>query len=84
MQNSRLPVRSIIFLGAPHGGLTTKALQTLVKSKPTEEMIRKLQPKSPTLTKLNSKFRHVAQGIAILACYELKATNTVKEVMALA
>lgn len=50
--SARLPVRSIIFLGAPHKGLHTKALETLVKSKPTEDMIRELRAESPTLTDL--------------------------------
>ena len=77
-QNHRsyLPVLSIIFLGAPHKGLQTAALETLVKSKPTEDMIRELKAESPTLTELNDKFRYVAKEINILTCYELYPTKT--------
>ena len=78
--SSRLPVRSIIFLGAPHKGLETTALETLVKSQATEDMIRELKSESPTLTELNDKFRHVAQDIDILTCYELSPTKTAIEV----
>lgn len=78
--SSRLSVRSIVFLGAPHRGLHTAALETLVKSRPTEDMIRELKSESPTLTELNDKFRHVAKDIDILTCYELKPTRTAIEV----
>lgn len=78
--SSRLPVRSIIFLGAPHKGLETTALETLVKSQATEDMIRELNSESPTLTELKDKFRHVAKDIDILTCYELSPTKTAVEV----
>lgn len=78
--SSRLPVRSIIFMGAPHKGLETTALETLVKSQPTEDIIRELRSESPTLTELNDKFRHVAKDIDILTCYELGLTKTAIEV----
>ena len=78
--SSRLPVRSIIFLGAPHKGLETTALETLVKSQATEDIIRELKSESPTLTELNDKFRHVAKDIDILTCYELSPTKTAIEV----
>lgn len=77
--SSRLPVRSIIFLGAPHKGLETTALETLVKSQASEDMIRELKSESPTLTELNDKFRHVAKDIDILTCYELSPTKTAIE-----
>ena len=79
--SSRLPVRAIIFIGAPHRGLHVMALQTLVKSKPTEDMIRELKAESPTLTDLNDKFRYVAKDIDILTCYELAPTKTAIEVL---
>lgn len=78
--SSRLPVRSIVFMGAPHKGLETTALETLVKSQPTEDIIRELRSESPTLTELNDKFRHVAKDIDILTCYELSLTKTAIEV----
>lgn len=74
-------MRSIIFLGAPHKGLETTALETLVKSQATEDMIRELKAESPTLTELNDKFRHVAKDIDILTCYELSPTKTAIEVL---
>jgi len=77
---TRLPVRSILFLGAPHRGLHTTALETLVKSRPTEEMVRELKSQSPTLTELNDKFRHVARDIELLTYYELHPTKTAIEV----
>ena len=77
---SRLPVRAIVFLGAPHRGLHTAALETLVNSRQTEDMMRELKSESPTLTELNDKFRHVAKDIDILTCYELKPTKTAVQV----
>ncbi|KAL8835307.1 MAG: hypothetical protein Q9170_003362 [Blastenia crenularia] len=74
--DSRLPVRSIIFLGAPHKGLHITALETLVESQPTEDMVRELKAESPTLTELNDKFRYVAKDMDILTCYELGPTKT--------
>lgn len=79
--SSRLPICSIIFLGAPHKGFETTALETLVKSQATEDMIRELKVESPTLTELNDKFRHVAKDIDILTCYELSPTKTAIEVL---
>ena len=73
-------MRSIIFLGAPHRGLHTSALETLVESEPTEDMVRELKSESPTLTELNDKFRHVGKDLNILTCYELKQTKTVIKV----
>ena len=70
----------MVFLGAPHRGLHTAALETLVRSRPTEDMIRELRPESPTLTDMNDKFRHVAKDIDILTCYELSPTKTAIEV----
>ena len=83
IHSSSLPVKSIVFLGAPHRGLHTAALETLAKSGPMEDLIRELRSESPTLTELNDKFRHVAQDIDILTCYELKPTKTAIEVHAI-
>ncbi|KAL8783807.1 MAG: hypothetical protein Q9195_009274 [Heterodermia aff. obscurata] len=74
--SSRLPVRSIIFLGAPHKGLEIRALETLVKTQPGEDIVRELKAESPTLTELNDKFRYVAENIDILTCYEMIPTKT--------
>ncbi|KAL8914084.1 MAG: hypothetical protein Q9171_001200 [Xanthocarpia ochracea] len=74
--SSRLPVRSIIFLGAPHKGLHTAALEALVKSKPTADMLSELKAGSPTLTELNEGFKSVAQNLDILTCYETRKSRT--------
>ena len=74
-------MRSIIFLGAPHKGLHTTALETLVESQPTEDILRELRAESPTLTELNNKFRHVAKDSNILICYELCPTKTAIKVL---
>ncbi len=71
----------MIFMGAPHKGLETTALETLVSRKATEDMIRELKSESPTLTELNDKFRYVAKDIDILTCYELSPTKTAIEVL---
>ena len=74
-------MRLIVFLGAPHKGLHTSALETLVESEPTEDMIRELKSESPTLTDLNHRFAHVGNDLDILTCYELSLTKTVIRVM---
>lgn len=76
ISSSRLPVREIIFLAAPHRGLNITALQTLVKGEATERMISELISESPTLTWLNQSFTQFARDIDILTCYENKPTKT--------
>lgn len=80
VNSSRLPVRAIVFLAAPHRGLNINALQTLVKQKPTETLVMELKAGSPTLTDLNNRFAHFARDINILTCYETIMTKTVIEV----
>lgn len=77
VNSSRLPVRAIVFLGAPHRGLDIDSLQTLVKGTLTETLVMELKAGSPTLTDLNSRFAHFAKDIDILTCYETKPTKTV-------
>ncbi|KFY42179.1 hypothetical protein V494_02544 [Pseudogymnoascus sp. VKM F-4513 (FW-928)] len=72
---SRIPVREIIFLGAPHRGLNITALQTLVNGEATEQMVLELKSESPTLTWLNQGFTRFARDIDILTCYETKPTK---------
>ncbi|KAL9084819.1 MAG: hypothetical protein Q9165_007887 [Trypethelium subeluteriae] len=71
------PVRCIVFLGAPHRGLHVKALKTLVKSRPSEDIVLELRSGSPTLTYLNNNFRQVVDGIRIISYYEKYPTATV-------
>jgi hypothetical protein len=77
---SQLPVRSIIFMGAPHRGLDTTAIGELVKSKPTEVLISELRAESPTLMDLSKHFPNVAKDVDILSCFESMPTKTIIEV----
>lgn len=72
---SRLPVRAIVFLAAPHKGLHVEALQTLVKGQPTYGIVHELEKGSATLLELNLKFAQMAHEIDILTCYETKQTK---------
>ncbi|KFZ10879.1 hypothetical protein V502_07874 [Pseudogymnoascus sp. VKM F-4520 (FW-2644)] len=74
---SRIPVRTIIFLAAPHKGLNVDALQTLVMGQATEGMVQQLKANSPTLGELNLAFRRVIEGIDLLTCYEQRPTKTI-------
>ncbi len=76
----RLPVRTIIFLGAPHKGLNIVALETLVKGKPSRKLIAELEAGSPTLTDLNDRFKNIARDVDILTFYETQPTRTAVEV----
>ena len=78
---SRLPVRAIVFLAAPHRGLNVDALQTLVMGQATANMINELRAESPTLREITNRFRDIAEGnIDILTCYEQRPTKTVIKV----
>lgn len=78
---SRLPVRAIIFLAAPHKGLNVDALQTLVMGQATEGMINELRAESPTLRDLTSRFRDIVEdNIDLLTCYEQRPTKTIVKV----
>ena len=70
------PVSCVIFLGAPHRGLHIDALETLVESKPTEDIVRELKAGSPTLTYLNENFRNVVSDVQIVSVYEKRPTPT--------
>ncbi|KAL8744249.1 MAG: hypothetical protein Q9184_008020, partial [Pyrenodesmia sp. 2 TL-2023] len=70
-----LPVRSIIFFGAPHKGLETSALELLVQSEPSEDLVKELKPGSGTLMALNQRFCHVSHDMRILSLYEKVPTK---------
>ncbi|OBT63835.1 hypothetical protein VE03_06602 [Pseudogymnoascus sp. 23342-1-I1] len=75
---SRLPVRAIIFLAAPHRGLNIDALQTLVMGQASEGLINELRSESPTLRELTNRFRDIVEdNIDLLTCYEQRPTKTV-------
>ncbi|KAJ8126824.1 hypothetical protein O1611_g6814 [Lasiodiplodia mahajangana] len=73
--SSRLPVRAIIFLAAPHRGMDIKALQNVVRNTPPEHLVAELAPESETLKLLNEGFSTFAQDITILSCYENRLTK---------
>ncbi len=72
----RLPVPAIIFFGSPNRGLVNAELESIVKGTPSQDLVEELRPQSPTLQRLNDKFRYVANGISILSCCELLWTPT--------
>ena len=67
-------------MGAPHGGLATEALMTLVKGKASESLIEDLQPGSPSLKTLTFRFAEIAQDVRILSIYERLPTKSAIEV----
>jgi hypothetical protein len=75
-----LPVSMMVFMGGPHRGLEVGALERLVKSHPTRNLVQELKPGSPTIRNLNVEFGKVAHGIPILTCYETRQTKTAVEV----
>jgi hypothetical protein len=75
-----LPVSMMVFMGPPHRGLEVGALEWLVKSQPTQNLIRELKFGSPTTRALNDEFGKVAHRIPIVTCYETRQTKTAREV----
>ena len=67
-------------MGAPHNGLATDALMTLVKGKASESLIDELKPGSPTLRNLKFRFDDMAQNIKVLSVFERRETPTAIEV----
>lgn len=76
--SSRLPVRGIIFLAAPHRGMNVEFLRAIVKNEPPEQLVNELAVRSPTLKELNERFKQVAHDIKILTCYETQKTKTLE------
>ncbi|KAK4198553.1 hypothetical protein QBC40DRAFT_331209 [Triangularia verruculosa] len=74
---SRLPVRTVMFFGAPHHGLEVAALETLVKGCPTQTLVSELKRDSPSLTDLYRRFRPCAKSLSIHSYYESRPTKTV-------
>lgn len=71
----KFPVPSVIFFGAPHKGLQTAALEELVKSEPSEILVRELKAESPTLIDLNVSFSHLPDRTKILTLFEMLEQN---------
>ena len=73
------PVICLVFIGAPHRGLEVASLQTLVKGRPSEELVRELKRHSPTLTRQNADFKNLYGDFNILTIYEMKDTPSVRQ-----
>ena len=71
-------VKAVIFFGAPHRGLNITAMQSVLKSTPSAELIRELGRQSPTMQKLNDGFRYLSEGLDILSIYEKRPTATLR------
>lgn len=74
-----LPIRTLLFFGAPHNGLETEALASLVKGQPTATLIYELKHDSPTLDSLARRFKYYAENLSIHSYYESRPTKTVVE-----
>lgn len=66
----------VVFFGAPHDGLETRALETLVKGQPSQEFIQELKPGSVVLEQLSNNFKRISTGIKILTVFERLPTPT--------
>ncbi|KAL9091410.1 MAG: hypothetical protein Q9165_004796 [Trypethelium subeluteriae] len=67
----------IIFLAAPHRGLSVVSLQTILAvENPSKDIVDELGESSSTLTDLNENFAKIAHALNILSCYELQKTKT--------
>lgn len=77
-------ILQIIFFGAPHNGLNTDALSTLVGGQPSAPLIQDLTPGSGVLVNLNNKFAEylarMGRDIRILSVVETRKTRTVVQV----
>ncbi|KAK5679681.1 hypothetical protein LTS10_007629 [Elasticomyces elasticus] len=74
---SMLPVKRVIFLGVPHGGLDQTALVDIVQAKPPQELITELKRNSPTLRGLAQRFKSNCCDLVVHTYYESRMTNTV-------
>lgn len=73
------PVICLVCIGAPHRGLEVAALQSLVKGRPSEELVRELKKHSPTLTRQNADFKNLYGEFHILTIFEMKDTSSVRQ-----
>ncbi|KAI9685844.1 MAG: hypothetical protein M1822_004122 [Bathelium mastoideum] len=66
-----------VFLAAPHRGLDTLSLQTVLGLDDlSKDIVDELGESSPTLSDLNESFARIAHQLSILSCYELQPTKT--------
>jgi len=79
-ERSKLPVKQVIFLGVPHGGLNLDALADVVRGKPSEQLIGELERNSSTLRHLASRFRVDWRDLEIHTFWEDRKTPTLIKV----
>ena len=67
----------IVFIGAPHRGLDSPSLKTVLGVEDlSKDIVDELGESSPTLIDLNENFARIAHQLFILSCYELRPTKT--------
>ncbi|KAL9591727.1 MAG: hypothetical protein Q9179_007432 [Wetmoreana sp. 5 TL-2023] len=71
-------VYSIVFIGVPHRGMNTAALEEMTASEPTKDLIAELREGSTLISLLAEKFPNSIADMRILTCYELLETPTMK------
>ncbi|KAK5769453.1 hypothetical protein LTS12_000380 [Elasticomyces elasticus] len=76
-QRAMLPVKRVIFLGVPHGGLDQTALADIVRGRPPQELVTELRRNSPTLRGLAHRFKFNCSDLVVHTYYESRMTNTV-------
>ncbi|KAK5698430.1 hypothetical protein LTR17_023662 [Elasticomyces elasticus] len=76
-QRAMLPVKSVMFLGVPHGGLDQSALADIIQGRPPQELVTELRRNSPTLRGLAQRFKSNCSDLVVHTYYESRMTNTV-------
>ncbi|KAH7307989.1 hypothetical protein B0I35DRAFT_515832 [Stachybotrys elegans] len=77
---SRMPIRSILFFGAPHTGLNIRALQAVVAGHANETLVRDLGENSSVLEDLAQSFEKIAKFIKIYSFVETHDTPVVEQI----
>ena len=67
-----------MFLGVPHRGLNTAALEEYVANEPTKDLIEELREGSTLVRDLSRHFPEHMKSIKILTCHELLETPTMR------
>ncbi|KAK5699206.1 hypothetical protein LTR17_023442 [Elasticomyces elasticus] len=77
---SMLPVKRVVFLGVPNGGLDQMALADIVRGHPPQELIAESKRNSPTLRGLAQRFKSNCSDLVVHTYYESRMTNTVVQI----
>lgn len=73
-------LKSVIFFGTPHKGMSTEQLITMVRHQPNEDLVRDLSPDSSYLFHVEERFNgvQVPRAFRVVSFYETKTTRTVQ------